>query len=521
MKKKIVKTDKNGNQTEKEIYYIPVRYILAVLITIAETAAVVAIVVALMYKVPYFSIAVLLTQIGVILQIVNSNDNPDYKIPWLLIVLIVPVAGLMIYFMYYSRKLPKKFIKRLSNMNSIDVKDDSEELKALENKDILAYRQALQLCKTANTHLYRNTQMKYFEIGEKMHAAMLADLKNAEKFIFLEYFIIEEGVFWNSILEILKEKAAQGVEVRVVWDDIGCMALLPGDYYKTLEKMGIHAIPFARLRGQANNEFNNRSHRKITVIDGKIGYTGGINIADEYINVTHPFGHWKDTGIRIQGEAVAELTKMFITDYALNFRKIAEEYEKYYCISEKCADNGFLIPFGSGPRPIYNKEVGKAVIMNMLNQAKRYVYITTPYLIIDNELCQAIENAALRGIDIKIVTPHIPDKKIIFGMTRSSYKRFIDSGAEIYEYTPGFIHAKMYISDDEAAMIGTINLDYRSLVHHFENGVWLYKCDVIDDIKTDIIETISKSEKIEFNSLKDTLLNRFIRSLVRIFAPML
>ena len=208
MKKKIITFDKNGNQTEKEIFYIPVRYILAVLITIAETAAVVAIVIALMH-IPYFSIAVLLTQLGVILQIINSNDNPEYKIPWLLIVLMVPVAGFMIYFMYYSRKLPKKFIKRLSRMNSIEVKDDSEEFATLENENILAYRQALQLCRTANTHLYRNTQIKYFEVGEKMHLAMLEDLKTAEKFIFLEYFIIEEGVFWNSILEILKEKATQ------------------------------------------------------------------------------------------------------------------------------------------------------------------------------------------------------------------------------------------------------------------------------------------------------------------------
>lgn len=333
-------------------------------------------------------------------------------------------------------------------------------------------------------------------------------------------FIIEEGVFWNSILEILKEKAAKGVEVKVVWDDIGCMALLPGDYYKTLEKMGIHAVPFAKLRGQANSEFNNRSHRKIMVIDGKIGYTGGINIADEYINRRSPFGHWKDTGIRMQGEAVAELTKMFTADYALNFGKNIEEFEKY-CVSEKSDGSGFLIPFGSGPRPIYDKEVGKMVIMNMLNQAKHYVYITTPYLIIDNELCQAIENAAIRGIDVKIITPHISDKKIVFGMTRSSYKRFIESGAEIYEYTPGFIHAKMYISDDEFAMIGTINLDYRSLVHHFENGVWLYKCGAIDAIKSDIIDTISKSEKIECGSLKDTLFKRFVRSFVHIFAPML
>ncbi|MCM1330485.1 MAG: cardiolipin synthase [Ruminococcus sp.] len=520
MKKKIIAFDKNGNQTEKEIYYIPVRYILAVLITIAETAAVLAIVIALMYYIPYFSIAVLFTQIGVVLQIINSNDNPEYKIPWLLIVLIVPVAGFMIYFMYYSRKLPEKFTKRLAKMNSIDVKDDFEELNALKNEDILAYRQAVQICKISNTHLYRNTQIKYFEVGEKMHAAMLEDLKNAEKFIFLEYFIIEEGVFWNSILEILKEKAANGVEVRVMWDDIGCMALLPGNYAKTLGKMGIHAVPFERLKGQANNEFNNRSHRKIMIIDGRVGYTGGINIADEYINLKKPYGHWKDTGIRIEGEAVSELTKMFITDYSLNFRKSEDEYEKY-CVSPKIPNGGFLIPFGSGPRPIYDKEVGKAVIMNMLNQAKRYVYITTPYLIIDNELCQAIENAAIRGIDVKIITPHIPDKKIVFGMTRSSYKRFIESGAEIYEYTPGFIHAKMYISDDETAMIGTINLDYRSLVHHFENGVWLYKCDVTSDIKADILNTVSMSEKIERGSLKDNLLHRFIRSVVRIFAPML
>lgn len=520
MKKKVIAYDKNGNQTEKDISYIPFRYILAILITVAETIAVLAIVIALMYYIPYFSVAVLLTQIFVLLQIVNSNDNPDYKIPWLLVVLLIPVAGFMIYFMYYSRKLSKKFIKRLEELNDIKVKDDKKEFSLLEQENILAYRQALQICRISNTHLYRNTQMKYFELGEKMHSAMLEDLKNAEKFIFMEYFIIEEGIFWNSILDILKEKVSNGVEVKIVYDDIGCMSTLPGDYYKQLRKLGISAVPFSRLRGQANNEFNNRSHRKILVVDGKVGYTGGINIADEYINQRERFGHWKDTGIRLHGEAVIELTKMFLTDYSLNVRKQGENVEKYY-ITESCKDSGFVIPFGSGPRPIYEKEVGKAVIMNMLNQAKQYVYITTPYLIIDNELCQSIENAAVRGIDVKIITPHIPDKKLIFGMTRSSYRRLIDSGVEIYEYTPRFIHAKMYISDDEIAMIGTINLDYRSLVHHFENGVWLYQCDIINDIKADIIDTISKSEKIENNTLKDTLPKRFIRAIVRIFAPML
>ena len=211
---------------------------------------------------------------------------------------------------------------------------------------------------------------------------------------------------------------------------------------------------------------------------------------------------------------------MFITDYSLNFRKSSDEYEKY-CIPEKREGSGFLIPFGSGPKPMYKREVGKGVIMNMLNCAKHYVYITTPYLIIDNELSCAIENAAIRGVDIKIVTPGIPDKKVIFGMTRSSYKRLIDSGVQIYEYTPGFIHAKMYVCDDETAVIGTINLDYRSLVHHFENGVWLYKCDTVGEIKSDILDTVSNSRKIEADTINDNLFIRFLRSVIRIFAPML
>ncbi|MDE7293552.1 MAG: cardiolipin synthase [Oscillospiraceae bacterium] len=519
MRKKIITYDKNGQQVEKEVFNIPFRFIFAVALTVIETAMVLAIVIALMY-VPYFPILVLLTLISVVLMIINSNDNPDYKIPWLLIVLTIPVAGFMIYFMYYSRRFPKKYIRRLERLASIEIKNDSEEFAALKKEDIGAYGQAMQICKTAAVHLYRNTCIQYFDVGEKMHEAMLCDLRNAEKYIFMEYFLIEPGVFWNSILEILKEKAAAGTEVRLVYDDIGCMALLPGDYYKTLRKMGIQAVPFAKLKGQANNEFNNRSHRKITVIDGKIGYTGGINISDEYINVTHPFGHWKDTGIRLEGEAAAELAKMFITDYSLNFRKSSDEYEKY-CIPEKREGSGFLIPFGSGPKPMYKREVGKGVIMNMLNCAKHYVYITTPYLIIDNELSCAIENAAIRGVDIKIVTPGIPDKKVIFGMTRSSYKRLIDSGVQIYEYTPGFIHAKMYVCDDEIAVIGTINLDYRSLVHHFENGVWLYKCDTVGEIKSDILDTVSKSRKIEADTINDNLFIRFLRSVIRIFAPML
>lgn len=263
MKKKITSIDTNGNPTQKEITYIPFRYIIAILLTVLETLAVIAILVVLAKYVPYFYIAIILTEIFVVLNIINSNDNPDYKIPWLLLVLLVPVAGFMIYFMYYSRELTKKFQKKLAKIQDVPMKNDTFEFASLKTEDILAYRQAQQLCKTADTHLYQNTQMTYFNAGEKMYDSMLDDLRKAEKFIFLEFFIIEEGTFWNSILEILKEKCSQGVKVKVVYDDIGCMTTLPGDYDKELSEYGISAVPFARLRGQANNEFNNRSHRKI------------------------------------------------------------------------------------------------------------------------------------------------------------------------------------------------------------------------------------------------------------------
>lgn len=354
-----------------------------------------------------------------------------------------------------------------------------------------------------------------------MLEAMLPDLLMAEHFIFMEYFIIEEGIFWGSILEILRKKAESGVTVRVLYDDIGCMSTLPGDYCRTLRSFGIEAVPFSRLRGSADSEFNNRNHRKILVIDGKIGYTGGVNIADEYINERVRFGHWKDTAIRLEGEAVHELTRLFLSDYGINVKTLPEDKLELYPKMPDISAQGYVIPFGDGPKPLYEHSVGKSVIQNMLAAATRYVYMTTPYLIIDNDLAQSIENAALRGVDVRIIVPHIPDKRLVFEMTRSFYHRLMRSGVRIYEYTPGFIHAKSYIADGEYAMIGTINLDYRSLVHHFENGVWMYKCDSIQELHRDILDTLEASEEITEDKLKTGLLNRFVRAVVRIFAPML
>lgn len=507
---------------EREYSYIPIRYIIAVLLGMLEVAVIIGIVFVLCYYVPYFYTLCVITSVACIIKIIASDDNPDYKTPWLVAVIFIPVAGFMLYFMFYSRKLKPKFVKRIKEVQTYRYKkDDTDEFKHLEKEDRVAASQAKMLTDISYSHLFTNTRTTYFPSGEAMHESMLSDIRSAEKFIFLEYFIIEEGIFWNSILEILKEKAASGVDVRVMYDDIGCMSTLPGNYSKILNKYGIKTAIFSKLRGSADSEFNNRSHRKILVIDGKIGYTGGVNIADEYINARRRFGHWKDTGIRLEGEAVWELTNLFVSNFGLNSKHLPEIPIDSYPASAASENNGYLIPFGDGPRPIYEHNVSKSAIQNMIGAAVDYVYMTTPYLIIDNDMCADIERAALRGVDIRIILPHIPDKKLVFGITRSFYHRLMKAGVKIYEYEPGFIHAKSYVADGKYAIIGTVNLDYRSLVHHFENGVWMYNTDSISYIKKDIDETLEKSILITKDKLKTNLLARFIRAVVRTFAPML
>lgn len=507
---------------EREYNYIPVRYIIAVLITVLEVAAIIGLMIAICICVPYFYILCYVTAFACIIKIIASDDNPDYKVPWVLFVLVVPIAGFMLYFMFYSRKLQKKFIKRLSELKRYDYEvNNSDARESIERESPMAASQARMLSEISSSHLFTNTKQKYYPLGEDMLADMLPDLGAAKSFIFMEYFIIEEGKFWNSILEVLERKAAEGVCVRVLYDDIGCMSTLPGDYAKTLRAKGIEASPFSRLRGNADSEFNNRSHRKILVIDGRIGYTGGVNIADEYINETVRFGHWKDTAIRLEGEAVWELTRLFLSDYGINVKSLPEDSFELYPECKDIDECGYLIPFGDGPKPIYERRVGKSVIQNMLSSATRYMYMTTPYLIIDNDLCTSIESAALRGVDVRIIVPHIPDKKIVFEITRSFYHRLMAAGVKIYEYEPGFIHAKSYVADDEYAMIGTINLDYRSLVHHFECGVWMYRCDTVAAIKEDIEATLDKSIEITKDMQRSGIFTRLVRALVRIFAPML
>ncbi|MGM9971081.1 MAG: cardiolipin synthase [Anaeroplasmataceae bacterium] len=507
-------------KSNKIITYIPSRYIIAVLLSILEISLVILSVFLLTMYLPYFYIAVIITTVFVILNIISSNENPDYKIPWLLFVIILPIVGFMLYFMFYKRKLPRHILKRFNALDHSFKYDDTKNFEDLKEENMLIYSEALMIKNISNAHIYKDTALHYYKCGEEMFDDMIEELKKAQKFIFLEYFIIENGFFWDSILNILKEKVQNGVEVKILYDDIGCMTTLPGNYTRTLKKMGIDAVLFSKLKGQADGEFNNRSHRKILVIDGLVGFTGGINIADEYINRYERFGYWKDTGIKMCGNAVNELTKLFLVDYNINIKKINKlSFNKYY-VNSTCESQGFVIPFGDGPKPMYDKYISKSIILNMLNHSKKYVYITTPYLIIDNEMTRTLENTALRGVDVRIIVPHIPDKKTVFALTRDNYNQLIKSGVKVYEYRPGFIHAKSYIADGEVAMIGTINLDYRSLAHHFENGVWIYKNDVIKEMEDDFINTMNESIYMNECQYKPRFIKKTLIKLMKIFSPL-
>ena len=460
--------------------------------------------------------------IGTILAIVNRNMPPESKVTWLLFA-VVPVFGFLLYLMIGERRLSKKEIQQLEKMDSMKFREDNSydlrvELKQ-ENKSAFGIVKSL-LSMDHNADVYDGTASQYFPLGEEMFEAMLDDLRSAKKFIFLEFYIIDPGVMWNRILEILVDKVQQGVEVKLLYDDIGCMATLPGDYTKRLRKMGIDAHKFNKVIPRMTVAYNNRDHRKILVVDGQVGYTGGINLADEYINHIVRFGHWKDGGVRLEGRAVKALTRLFLMNWYINRGEITD-FDRYHFDSQRVEGKGLYIPYGSGPKPIYKEQVGKAVYQNIINQAIDYVYITTPYLIIDYDLTEDIKNAAMRGVDVRIVTPFIPDKKLIQIVTRGAYPDLLEAGVKIYEYTPGFIHSKNVISDDELAVVGTINFDYRSLVHHYENAVLMYQTETIADIKQDFEDLFDVSKEISLETLQNSWYQRLLKEIMQLFAPLL
>ena len=470
-----------------------------------------------------FYLASLTLSIIIVFIIINNKSNPSYKIAWIVPVMIFPIFGGLFYLLYGGNKLStreklKMVIQNIEMTNSL--KQDDEIIKKIGDKSIYAKNQSEYILNYAKCPVYNNTETTYFKIGEEKFEALLRELKKAEKFIFLEYFIIQEGKMFNSILEILEEKAKQGVDVRLIYDDVGCIVTLPHNYKNTLEAKGIKCRVFNPIKPFFTRRLNNRDHRKIVVIDGDVGFTGGINLADEYINEYEKHGYWKDAGIMLKGDAVWNLTVMFLSmwDYIDNKE---EDYIKFKPSKNKYYNSkGYVQPFDDSP--LINEPIGETVYLNLINKAKDYIYINTPYLIIDNEMATALKIAAKSGVDIKIVTPYIPDKKFVHAVTKSYYESFIKDGIEIYEFTPGFMHAKTFVVDDEYGVVGSINLDFRSLYLHYECGVWLYKTDSIKSMKDDYLETLNRCHKVTMEECKNTSsIRKVLRLIIRMFAPLL
>ncbi len=385
------------------------------------------------------------------------------------------------------------------------------------------HNQSEYLTRYAGYPIYENTTAQYLSPGEKKFEKLVEELKKAEHFIFMEYFIIEEGVMWNTVLDILVQKVKEGVDVRVIYDDVGCLRTLPYKYNEKLESLGIKCEVFNPFRPALEVVINNRDHRKIAVIDGHTAFTGGINLADEYINEYPKHGHWKDASIMIHGEAVWSFTLMFLQVWSFLRPSPQDDYElyrphKYH--PQPFKSDGFLQPYGDSP--LDGEPVGENAYINMITKAKKYVYINTPYLIVDNEVVTVLKLAAKGGVDVRIVTPHIPDKWYVHLMTSAYYATLIEAGVEIYEYTPGFIHSKTCVSDDDTAIVGTINFDYRSLYLHFECGLWMFNSSEVNAVKEDFLETLKLCQKITLEDCKKVpWYTRFARALFRIFAPLM
>ena len=470
----------------------------------------------------YFYAFEIIIRAVVILYIINDNVEPSFKIAWLIVIIFVPYLGSVFYFIFSrgnsASYLRKRFNRIANNTKKLLTANNSQ----IKNKVKAECPYLSGICRYLNNFggfpVYENQGSEFFSVGEIYFKRLLEELDKAEKFIFIESFIIHEGEMWNCILEILKKKAASGVEVKILYDDFGCFFTLSRKYPKMLHKYGIESTAFNPIKIIFSLMYNNRNHCKICVIDGKTAFTGGINYGDEYINAKVRFGHWKDYGYMFKGEAVWSYTNIFLTHwiYATKRNDINPlDYKPEAMPSGE--SKGYIIPFSDSP--LDNEALSHNIFTNIIDSANDYVYITTPYLILDNRLAGALIMAAKRGVDVRVMTPHIPDKKTVFQVTRGNYTQLIKNGVKVYEYTPGFLHAKSIISDDKIGVLGSINMDYRSLYLHFENGVILYNDPEILKVKQDHLEIIKISEQQTNPDAPFPL--RILRSVLNVFAPLM
>ncbi len=461
----------------------------------------------------------------VVLYIINKDDNPAYKLAWVIPISAFPLFGGILY-LCFGDKRPTKVMRRKMDRAAAKLSafSASEEnvLEQVKEEDKTAYGQMKYIHDFSHFPAHQNTESVYYESGEACYPVLLEDLRNAKHFIFMEYFIIEHGEMWEEILEVLKQKASEGVEVRLIYDDMGCVAHLPYRYYDKLGKYGIKCVAFNPVIPFFSLVMNHRDHRKITVVDGNIGYMGGWNLADEYINRKKRFGYWKDTAVRMKGSAVWNLTSMFLVNWntvKYNKNEDVRAYMPKTAPGDEVIGTGYVQPYGDSP--LDRENVSESVYLNMINASQDYVYITTPYLVIDNEMMTALLLAAKRGVDVRIITPGIPDKRSVFWLTQSYYSQLVTGGVKIYQYNPGFVHAKSFVCDDKFAIVGTINLDYRSLYLHFECGTFFYNTPVVAEVKEDLLSMMEVSALQTYAMTQKNIVMRLVQALLRVLAPLM
>ena len=471
-----------------------------------------------------YSILTIACTVVAVLSFERDNLNPAYKMMWMLLIVAAPLSGTLFYLWWGSRRITQKRSKSLIQIeHNVDI--------ALKKTDALAqrienefpqYKRSITYLEGQRAPIYCGTKSEYFPLGQNFFSRFTEQLKTAKQYIFLEYFIIEEGKMWNSTLDILKQKAAEGVDVRVIYDGLACMSTLPTDYDRLLRSYGIKCFVFNdahfSLHISDYKMLNHRDHRKITVIDGETGFSGGLNFADEYINEKQRFGVWKDTGFMLKGPAVYTLTLTFLSmwDFVTNSMT---DYSAFKPVGRYTTD-GYVQPYCDSP--VDNENIAESAYFNIIDRADKYVWIVTPYLVIDHEMLTSLCLAAKSGVDVRIMTPGIPDKWYVYYVTQSYYSELLQAGVRIFEYTPGFIHAKMYVSDDKVAIVGSANMDYRSLYLHFENCCSFYGGHMPGDVKKDFLETQAECREVTPEDVRSVPIpKRFLQILLRVFAPMM
>ena len=465
-----------------------------------------------------FRAIVFIIEVVIFFFIINRQEDPEFKIPWIVGMLLFPFLVAIMFLIFGRHKLRRKdqvIIK--ATKNAYNAHFDVDEHKEAMGRAHGAFK---YINSTTLVGAHQHNRVTYYPTGEEFFPAFIEGLKQAKEFIFIEFFIISDGKEWSAVQEVLKQKASEGVDVRIVYDDVGCSGTISPNTPRKLRKFGIKCYKFHPFRPILSGVFNNRDHRKIVIIDHQMAFTGGINLADEYANEIKRFGYWKDTMVKIEGSAINNLITIFLQNHDLCAGEVSD-YNKYLLFDyPKYNDEGFVMPFGDGPGGIDDALVGEQNYINILNYATKSCYISTPYLIPTYSLLDAMRNASLRGVDVHLIVPGIPDKKAVYAVAKSNFRYLMDSGVKIHIYKPGFNHMKSAIADDELAFVGTINFDFRSLVHHFECGTLLYKCGCMKDIRADFDQMISVSEQVPANyKLKRGTM--WFCSIVKLITPLL